>query len=80
MTVRVAIVDDQTLVRQGIRALLELVPELAVAAEASDGVEALEMLARVPVDVVLVDVRMPRLDGLGVVREPVEDRDAVSQR
>ena len=69
MTVRVAIVDDQTLVRQGIRALLELVPELAVAAEASDGVEALEMLARVPVDVVLVDVRMPRLDGLGVVRE-----------
>lgn len=68
MTVRVAIVDDQMLVRQGIRALLELVPELAVACEASDGVEALEMLARVPVDVVLVDVRMPRLDGLGVVR------------
>jgi DNA-binding NarL/FixJ family response regulator len=69
VTVRVAIVDDQTLVRQGIRALLELVPDLAVAAEASDGVEALEVLARVPVDVVLVDVRMPRLDGLGVVRE-----------
>jgi DNA-binding NarL/FixJ family response regulator len=69
VTVRVAIVDDQTLVRQGIRALLELVPELDVAAEASDGVDALEMLARVPVDVVLVDVRMPRLDGLGVVRE-----------
>ena len=68
MTIRVAIVDDQMLVRQGIRALLELVPEIAVAAEASDGVEALDMLARVPVDVVLVDVRMPRLDGLGVVR------------
>jgi len=69
VTVRVAIVDDQTLVRQGIRALLELAPELAVAAEASDGVEALDLLTRVPVDVVLVDVRMPRLDGLGVVRE-----------
>jgi DNA-binding NarL/FixJ family response regulator len=69
MTIRVAIVDDQTLIRQGIRALLELVPDLVVAAEASDGVEALDMLERVPVDVVLVDVRMPRLDGLGVVRE-----------
>jgi DNA-binding NarL/FixJ family response regulator len=68
VTVRVAIVDDQMLVRQGIRALLELVPELAVSGEASDGVEALELLARVSVDVVLVDVRMPRLDGLGVVR------------
>ena len=69
MTIRVAIVDDQMLVRQGIRALLELVSDLVVAAEASDGVEALEVLLRVPVDVVLVDVRMPRLDGLGVVRE-----------
>lgn len=68
MTIRVAIVDDQMLIRQGIRALLELVPELVVAAEASDGVEALDMLGRVSVDVVLVDVRMPRLDGLGVVR------------
>jgi DNA-binding NarL/FixJ family response regulator len=68
MTIRVAIVDDQMLIRQGLRALLELVPELVVAAEASDGVEALDMLGRVPVDVVLVDVRMPRLDGLGVVR------------
>ena len=65
MTIRVAIVDDQMLIRQGIRALLELVPELVVAAEASDGVEALDMLGRVPVDVVLVDVRMPRLDGRG---------------
>ncbi len=67
--IRVAIVDDQMLVRQGIRALLGLVPDLAVAAEASDGVEALDVLARVAVDVALVDVRMPRLDGLGVVRE-----------
>ncbi|HEY4179132.1 MAG TPA: response regulator transcription factor [Kofleriaceae bacterium] len=69
MTVRVAIVDDHVLVRHGIRALLELVPDLVVAGEASDGVEALEMLSRVAVDVVLVDVRMPRMDGLGVVRE-----------
>jgi DNA-binding NarL/FixJ family response regulator len=66
--IRVAIVDDQMLVRHGIRALLELVPDLEVAAEASDGVEAIEMFERVAVDVALVDVRMPRLDGLGVVR------------
>lgn len=68
MTIRVAIADDQMLVRQGIRALLGLVPDLVVAVEAADGVDALDALARIAVDVVLVDVRMPRLDGLGVVR------------
>jgi DNA-binding NarL/FixJ family response regulator len=69
VTVRVAIVDDQMLVRQGIRALLELVPDVAVVAEASDGIEALDVLDRTAVDVVLLDVRMPRCDGLGVMRE-----------
>ncbi|HEY4238336.1 MAG TPA: response regulator transcription factor [Kofleriaceae bacterium] len=67
--IRIAIVDDQMLVRQGIRALLELLPDLEVALEARDGVEALSLLATTPVDVVLLDVRMPRLDGLGVIRD-----------
>jgi DNA-binding NarL/FixJ family response regulator len=69
VTVRIAIVDDQMLVRQGIRALLELLPEVTVVAEAGDGVEALEVIERTAIDVVLLDVRMPRRDGLGVMRE-----------
>jgi DNA-binding NarL/FixJ family response regulator len=67
--IRAAVVDDQTLVRQGIRSLLELVPDVEVVAEAGDGEEALELLGRTPSDVLLLDVRMPRLDGIGVLRK-----------
>jgi DNA-binding NarL/FixJ family response regulator len=60
-------VDDETLVRQGIRKLLELDPRIAIAAEAADGEEALRHVDDHRPDVVLLDVRMPRLDGLGVL-------------
>jgi DNA-binding NarL/FixJ family response regulator len=66
--IRVVVIDDQTLVRQGIRALLALVPDVDVIGEADDGVAGLELIARQTPDVVLLDVRMPRLDGLGVLR------------
>lgn len=66
--IRVAVVDDQTLVRQGIRSLLELTEDIRAVAEASDGEEALRVLEAGGVDVVLLDVRMPRRDGLGVLR------------
>jgi DNA-binding NarL/FixJ family response regulator len=70
--IRVALADDQTLVRQGIRSLLELTPDLRVVAEASDGAEALRVLAELAaagtqVDVVLLDVRMPQKTGLEVL-------------
>jgi DNA-binding NarL/FixJ family response regulator len=65
--IRVCIVDDQTLVRQGIRSLLALDPEIEVVAEAADGAEALAVFERVEIDVVLLDLRMPKLDGLGVL-------------
>ena len=65
--IRVALADDQTLVRQGIRSLLKLTPDLRVVAEAADGAEALAVLATTPVDVVLLDVRMPRATGLEVL-------------
>ncbi len=65
--IRVALADDQTLVRQGIRSLLELTPDLRVAAEASDGTEALRLLTTTAVDVALLDVRMPRMTGLEVL-------------
>lgn len=69
--VRVAIVDDQQLVRAGFTMLVNSQPDLSVVAEAGDGVEALEVLASTDVDVVLMDVRMPRLDGVQTTRELV---------
>lgn len=65
--IRVAIVDDQTLVRQGIRSLLGLTSEVEVAGEAGDGRQALELLATVPVDVMLLDLRMPGMDGISTL-------------
>jgi DNA-binding NarL/FixJ family response regulator len=62
--VRVALVDDQQLVRAGFRMVIDSQPDLTVVAEASDGLQALRVLRQTPVDVVLMDVRMPNLDGL----------------
>ena len=73
---RVLLVDDETLVRQGIRKLLELDPRFEIAAEAGDGEEALRQIEEVRPDVVLLDVRMPKLDGLGVLRALREKPDA----
>lgn len=68
MTLRVLLAEDETLVRQGIRKLLELDPRIEITAEAMDGEEALRLIAESAPDVVLLDVRMPKLDGLGVLR------------
>lgn len=65
---KLLLADDETLVRQGIRRLLELDPRMEIAAEAADGEEALRRIKETRPDVVLLDVRMPRLDGLGVLR------------
>ena len=62
-TIRVALVDDQQLVRAGFRMVIDSQPDLTVVLEAGDGAEALRRLALVEVDVVLMDVRMPNLDG-----------------
>ncbi len=67
--IRVVLVDDQTLVRQGIRSLLELAGDIAIVAEAADGEDGLVVIARERPDVVLLDVRMPRKGGLDVLRE-----------
>ena len=65
---KVLLVEDETLVRQGIRKLLELDSRIEIAAEAGDGEEALRQIGEARPDVVLLDVRMPKLDGLGVLR------------
>ncbi|KJS56965.1 LuxR family transcriptional regulator [Streptomyces rubellomurinus subsp. indigoferus] len=68
MTLRLLIADDQEMVRRGMRRILENQPDLAVVGEAADGVAAVEEARRLRPDVALVDIRMPRMDGLEVVR------------
>ncbi|HWM74271.1 MAG TPA: response regulator transcription factor [Nocardioides sp.] len=67
--IRVFLVDDQQMVRAGFRMLVDSQPDLTVVGEAGDGAEALEQLAVTGCDVVLMDVRMPRLDGVVATRE-----------
>lgn len=68
MSIRLLIADDQALVRGGFRAILEAEPDIDVVAEAGDGAEALDLARRHRVDVVLMDIRMPRLDGIEATR------------
>ncbi|HSV31593.1 MAG TPA: response regulator transcription factor [Atribacteraceae bacterium] len=66
--IRVLVVDDHTIVREGVCALLGLSPEMDVVGEASNGVEALEMVRKFKPDVVLMDIAMPLMDGLEATR------------
>ena len=65
---RIALADDQALVRSGLKALLAGFPSLQVAVEAEDGQVLLDAVSATPVDVILSDIRMPGLDGFGLVR------------
>ncbi|HEU5419654.1 MAG TPA: response regulator transcription factor [Streptosporangiaceae bacterium] len=68
MTIRVLIADDQAMIRSGLRLLLEDQPDITVVGEAADGAEAVALARRLRPDVSLVDIRMPRLDGIEVTR------------
>lgn len=66
--IRVVLVDDQTLVRSGIRGLLDLTPDIRVVAEAADGAAAPAVIAAAQADVLLLDVRMPEVSGIELLR------------
>jgi DNA-binding NarL/FixJ family response regulator len=68
-TIRVALVDDQELVRAGFRMMLDAQPDMTVVGEAADGVAAVTLAERGDVDVMVMDVRMPRLDGVAAARQ-----------
>ena len=69
MTIRVLVADDQSMVRAGFRMLLSREQDVEVVAEASNGLEAVDKAARFQPDVVLMDIRMPELDGLQATRQ-----------
>jgi len=71
--IRLLLADDQALVRAGFRSLLDAQDDLEVVGEAADGEEAVQLATRLVPDVVLMDIRMPKLDGLGATRRIASD-------
>ncbi|HEY4849185.1 MAG TPA: response regulator transcription factor [Streptosporangiaceae bacterium] len=75
MTIRVLLADDQPLLRAGFKVLIDSQPDLQVVGEASDGRQAVELAKATQADVVLMDIRMPGMDGLAATRLITEDED-----
>lgn len=75
--IKVMIVDDHSMIREGLKQLLELDGDFTVIAEACDGIECLEKLSSVKPDVILLDINMPRMNGLQVLQKLKEKRKRV---
>jgi len=77
MTIRVLVVDDHALARTGFRMVLDAEPDIEVVGEAANGTQAIHSAGRLHPDVVLMDVRMPELDGIAATREVANDSTKV---
>jgi DNA-binding NarL/FixJ family response regulator len=80
VTIRVLLADDQPLLRAGFRVLVDTAPDMAVVGEAATGREAVDLARQTRADVVLMDIRMPDLDGLTATRLITEDEDLAGVR
>jgi DNA-binding NarL/FixJ family response regulator len=80
MTIRVVIADDQALIRAGFKALIDSAPDLTVVAEAATGAEAVALTRSSRADVVLMDIRMPDMDGITATRQITTDDDMAGVR
>ncbi len=69
MTIKIVIADDHTMMREGLSQALDSIPDIEVIASAADGKELLDTLAELTPDVILVDIEMPRLSGIGALRK-----------
>ena len=78
--IRVVLADDQALIRAGFRVLIDSDPELEVVGEAANGRQALDLLRRTRADVVVMDIRMPEMDGLEATRQISADEDLAGVR
>jgi DNA-binding NarL/FixJ family response regulator len=80
VTIRVLLADDQTLIRAGFRVLIDSAPDLEVVGEATTGREAVDLAAQSRADVILMDIRMPDLDGIEATRLITADDDLAGVR
>jgi DNA-binding NarL/FixJ family response regulator len=80
MTIGVLVVDDQQAVRSALRLVLDAEPDIGVVGEAGNGGAAILAAQETAPDVVLMDIRMPRMDGLAAIREPATTRSAPAER